>query len=226
MVVHRPKESSRYNGSVLVEWYNVSGQLDFAPEWAWNRDYFMREGWAHIAVSAQAVGANALKTFDGERYAKINHPGDTAAPAIFSQVGAAIRKQSELILGKCMPVNALIAAGQSQSSFQLASYTNTQQVTDKVYDEIVLHSGLEPANNNPPVPVFELFTMSEGNNALTDGPNLVKWVVAGATHSDSTLSTVGLEAGEISEASRLRPSVPTRRTRSRPTACTAPRSTG
>lgn len=196
MVVHRPKDSTEYNGSVLVEWYNVSGQLDFAPEWAWNRDYFMREGWAHIAVSAQAVGANALKTFDSSRYEKVNHPGDTAAPAIFSQAGAAIRSKSELILGKCMPVHALIAAGQSQSSFQLASYTNGAQVTDKVYDGIVLHSGLEPASNNPNVPVFELFTMSEGNNALMDGPTLVKWVVAGATHSDATLSSVGLEAGE------------------------------
>lgn len=196
MVVHRPKNSSDYNGSVLVEWYNVSGQLDFAPEWAWNRNYFMRTGWVHIAVSAQAVGANALKTFDPERYEAINHPGDDAAPDIFSQAGTAIRLQSELLLGKCMPVNALIAAGQSQSSFQLAGYTDSKQPNDKVYDGIVLHSGLEPASNEPSVPVFELFTMTEGNNTLSDGAHLVKWVVAGATHSDATLSTVGLEAGE------------------------------
>ena len=50
-------------------------------------------------------------------------------------------------------------------------------------------------SNDPPVPVFEIFTMTEGNRQLPDGPNLVKWVVAGATHSDSTLATVGEEAG-------------------------------
>jgi hypothetical protein len=196
MVVHRPKDSAKYNGTVIVEWYNVSGQLDFAPEWAWNRNYFMRQGYVHIAVSAQAVGANALKSFDADRYGAINHPGDGASNAIFSQAGVAIRTQSELVLGKCMPVHALIGAGQSQSSFKLAGYVNTSQPTDMVYDGIVLHSGLEAASNNPAVPVFEIFTMNEGNRSLTDGPNLVKWVVAGATHSDVTLSTVGEEAGQ------------------------------
>lgn len=29
MVVHRPADTSKYNGTVIVEWYNVSGQLDF-----------------------------------------------------------------------------------------------------------------------------------------------------------------------------------------------------
>jgi hypothetical protein len=196
MVVHRPMDTSKYNGTVIVEWYNVSGQLDFAPEWAWNRNYFMREGFVHIAVSAQAVGANALKNFDPVRYATINLPSDNDSNAIFSQAGVAIRAQTDLILGKCMPVHAMIGAGQSQSAFKLSSYVDDSQPADKVYDGIVLHSGLEAASNDPAVPVFEIFTMTEGNRALPDGPNLVKWVIAGATHSDLTLSTVGQEAGQ------------------------------
>jgi Alpha/beta hydrolase domain len=195
MVVHRPADSSKYNGTVIVEWYNVSGQLDFAPEWAWNRNYFMREGYVHIAVSAQAVGASALKRFDPVRYASINLPSDNDSNAIFSQAGVAIRLQSDLILGKCMPVHAMIGAGQSQSCFKLSSYINSAQPVDKVYDAHVCHSGLEIASNDPSVPVFEIFTMTEGNGRLPDGPNMVKWVVAGATHSDNTLATVGEEAG-------------------------------
>jgi hypothetical protein len=196
MVVHRPMDTSKYNGTVIVEWYNVSGQLDFAPEWAWNRNYFMREGYVHIAVTAQAVGANALKNFDSERYAMINLASDNDSNTIFSQAGVAIRTQSDLILGKCMPVHAMIGAGQSQSAFKLSSYVNSSQPVDMVYDGIVLHSGLEAESNDPAVPVFEIFTMTEGNRSLPDGPNLVKWVVAGATHSDVTLSTVGQEAGQ------------------------------
>lgn len=195
MVVHRPADTSKYNGTVIVEWYNVSGQLDFAPEWAWNRGYFMREGYVHIAVSAQAVGASALKKFDPVRYASINLPSDSDSNAVFSQAGVAIRLQTDLILGTCMPVHAMIAAGQSQSSLKLGQYLNGVQATDKVYDGIVLHSGSEASSNDPPVPVFEIFTMTEGNGRLPDGPNMVKWVVAGATHSDTTLATVGEEAG-------------------------------
>jgi hypothetical protein len=195
MVVHRPADTSKYNGTVIVEWYNVSGQLDFAPEWAWNRDYFMREGYVHIAVSAQAVGAAALKKFDPVRYASINLPSDNDSNAVFSQAGVAIRLQTDLILGKCMPVHAMIGAGQSQSCFKLSSYIDSAQPVDKVYDAHVCHSGLEVASNDPAVPVFEIFTMTEGNRQLPDGPNLVKWVVAGATHSDDTLATVGQEAG-------------------------------
>ena len=195
MVVHRPADTSKYNGTVIVEWYNVSGQLDFAPEWAWNRNYFMREGYVHIAVSAQAVGASALKRFDPVRYASINLPSDNDSNAIFSQAGVAIRLQTDLILGKCMPVHALIGTGQSQSCFKLSSYIDSAQPMDKVYDGHVCHSGLEVASNDPAVPVFEIFTMTEGNRQLPDGPNLVKWVVAGATHSDNTLATVGQEAG-------------------------------
>jgi hypothetical protein len=54
---------------------------------------------------------------------------------------------------------------------------------------------LEVASNDPAVPVFEIFTMTEGNGKLPDGPKLVKWVVAGATHSDNVLASVGEEAG-------------------------------
>jgi hypothetical protein len=99
--------------------------------------------------------------------------------------------QSELLMGKCMPVHALIGAGQSQSAFKLATYVDSVQAKDKVYDLIDLHSGLEASSNDPVIPVFEIMTMTEGNKSLTDGPNLVKWVVAGATHSDTVLSTVG-----------------------------------
>lgn len=196
MVVHRPMDPSKYNGTVIVEWYNVSGQLDVAPEWDWNRDYFMRSGTVHIAVSAQAVGVSALKNFDSVRYGMLNLPSDNDSNAVFSQAGVAIRTQTDLIMGgKCMPVHAMIGAGQSQSSLKLGTYLNGVQPMDQVYDGIVLHSGSEASSNDPPVPVFEIFTMTEGNRSLPDGPNLVKWVVAGATHSDLKLSTAGQEAG-------------------------------
>lgn len=194
ILVRRPKDPARFTGTVFVEWYNVSGMIDFDPLWAYSWDYFMREGHAEVSVSAQAVGANALKTNDPERYAEINHPGDTAADAIFSQAAMAIRSQSELILGECMQVDALIGMGQSQSSMRLSSYINSAGPVDKMYDGYITHTGMEPASNNPHVPTFVVFSMTEGNGALEDGPNLVKWVVAGATHTDEFTVTRGSRA--------------------------------
>ncbi len=195
MAVKRPKDPAKFSGTVFVEWYNVSGGIDFAVLWANSREYFMREGDVFIGVSAQAVGATALKDHDPQRYEKITHPGDTAANAIFSQAGVAIRTQTETLLGRCMPVRALLALGQSQSAFRLADYVNNATSRDKVYDGFLIHSGREPANNDPGTPVIVVQTMSEGNGTLTDGPTLVKWVVAGATHNDKRVTERGASLG-------------------------------
>jgi hypothetical protein len=199
MVVHRPSDPAKFSGTVFVEWFNVSGGIDFAPAWALDREYFMREGHVHVGVSAQAVGANALKNVDRTRYAAISHPGDTGADAIFSQAGVALRSQTALLLGPDMPLRALIASGQSQSAMRLTGYVNNVQPTAKVYDGFLLHSGLGLApNGNPPVPVFVVFTMNEGNGRVVDGPNLVEWEVAGATHNDAHLMAKGTEvSGDV-----------------------------
>jgi hypothetical protein len=165
----------------------------------------MRAGHVHVGVSAQAVGANALKTYDAERYAMINHPGDTAANAIFAQAGMAIRAQTEKLLGRCMPVRGLIAVGQSQSSAMLLTYLTNAHPKDKMYDGFLLHTnptGGSPAGN-PDVPVFSVFSMTESNGkALASQPNLLEWQIAGCTHNDYWLTTRGAE--EQGSASTLR----------------------
>jgi hypothetical protein len=85
--------------------------------------------------------------------------------------------------------------GQSQSAARLTQYVNNTHPTDKVYDGFLLHSGGEPASNNPGSPTFVVFTMTEGNGSLGDGANLVKWVVAGATHNDERVTTRGADLG-------------------------------
>lgn len=198
MVVHRPADPARFTGTVYMEWYNVTGGIDMGVFWALNREYFMREGHVHVGVSAQKVGADALKTYDAERYASINHPGDTEANAIFSQAAMAIRSQTELLLGPCMPVRAVLGGGQSQSSGRLAPYVDSVQPTDQMYDGFLLHSGGRPSGN-PVVPVFVVYTMAEADGTLLDEPNVVEWEVAGASHSDAYISA----KGEEEQASQL-----------------------
>src|SRR5438128_522327 len=56
VLVYRPTDRKKFNGTVVVEWLNVSGGLDAAPDWLGAHTELMREGFAWMGVSAQLVG--------------------------------------------------------------------------------------------------------------------------------------------------------------------------
>ena len=76
MVVRRPSNAKDFNGTVFVEWVNVTAQQDFDQHWAPTYQEIMREGAAYVAVSAQAAGIRHLQAFDPVRYGSLVHPGD------------------------------------------------------------------------------------------------------------------------------------------------------
>jgi alpha/beta hydrolase family protein len=61
VVVYRPIDPQNFNGTVVVEWLNVSGLIDADPDWTQTHNELIRDGFAWVGVSAQAVGLNALK---------------------------------------------------------------------------------------------------------------------------------------------------------------------
>ena len=92
----RPINPRRFNGTVIVEWLNVSGGTDAGADWMLGHNELIREGFVWVGVSAQSVGVNALKSTappngDAVRYANLSHPGDDYSYDIFSQAGQAIR---------------------------------------------------------------------------------------------------------------------------------------
>ena len=56
VVIHRPVDPARFNGTVFVEWMNVSGGLDAAPDWTGAHTEMIREGAAWVGLSAQKIG--------------------------------------------------------------------------------------------------------------------------------------------------------------------------
>ena len=60
-VVYRPIDPKKFNGTVIVEWLNVSGLVDANPDWTQTHNELIRDGFAWVGVSAQAVGLNQLK---------------------------------------------------------------------------------------------------------------------------------------------------------------------
>jgi Alpha/beta hydrolase domain len=77
VVVYRPIDPRRFDGTVVVEWLNVSGGVDAAAAWLTDHVQMIRSGMAYVGVSAQATGVEALKKADPARYGSLNQPGDS-----------------------------------------------------------------------------------------------------------------------------------------------------
>ena len=151
ILVHRPAMRSRFNGTVIVEWLNVSGGLDAAPDWLSSHTQMIREGIAWIGVSAQFVGIEGgmsilgnpsvpLKTVDPARYGSLAHPGDSFSYDMFSQAGQALRQPSGPNPLGGLRVKALIAAGESQSAFRMVTYIDAIHPVAAIYDGFLVHS--------------------------------------------------------------------------------------
>jgi len=55
-MVRRPIDPERFNGTVVVEWINVTGGTDINPGWMLLRRQILRDDYAYVGVSAQPWG--------------------------------------------------------------------------------------------------------------------------------------------------------------------------
>ena len=132
LIVRRPSRQARFNGVVLVEWFNVTNQYDTDVLWLYQKEFLIREGYAWVGVSAQNVGLSAartgLKAWSPKRYGTLDVTnggkitGDALAADIYSQAGAAVRRVPA-VLGGLKPAY-VIAGGQSQSAGRMGPYLN------------------------------------------------------------------------------------------------------
>ena len=145
-----PKDDASFNGTVIVEWLNVSGGLDAPAFWSMAHREVAREGYAYVAVSAQRVGIDggglslgfdmSLKTHNPERYSRLHHPGDAFAYDIFTQVGRLVwDSDGNGLLGELSP-EIVLAVGESQSAIFLTTYVNAVDPLEEVYDGYLVHS--------------------------------------------------------------------------------------
>ncbi len=209
IAVYRPINPKKFNGTVVVEWLNVSGGTDDSPDWTLSHNELVRDGFAWVGVSAQQVGVDSAKSADPAEYSSLSHPGDSFSFDIFSQAGEAVRDDSPMILGGLRP-QTLIAAGESQSAGRLMTYIDAVQPIARVYGGFLVHSQFgtgaplsqapQPAAAAPSpttirsdlgVPVLEFETETDVSNSnLTDrlhygNPKWFRlWEVAGSSHYD------------------------------------------
>ena len=150
LLVRRPSDVVSFNGTVWVEWLNVSGGADAAAEWLMAHTELMRSGAAWVGVSAQRLGVSGgtglmgfaspgLVGVDPERYGGLHHPGDRFSYDIFSQAGDVARGGAGTILAD-LAVERVLAMGESQSAFRLSTYVNEVDPAAAVYDGFLVHA--------------------------------------------------------------------------------------
>jgi len=212
IVVNRPIKPSDFNGTVVLEWLNVSGGVDASPEWMQSHVEMIRRGIVWIGVTAQAVGVNSLKAppaqqtvNDPARYTTLSHPGDSYSYDIFSQAGQAVRDNPKVVLGGLKPKHVL-ATGESQSAGRLVTYIDAVHPVAQVYDGFLLHShgaAGSPLTQDPlpavptpsptlirddlKVPVLVVNTETDSGALLARRDDTARyrlWEVAGSSHYD------------------------------------------
>jgi len=194
IVVRRPADKARFNGTVLVEWYNVTNGFDAENLWFFAWEHILRAGYVWVGVSAQKVGVDRLKSWPNTtRYSTLNISSDAVAYDAFSQAGQAIRHPGGIdVLGGLKP-KTIIATGESQSAQRLSVYVNSIMPLGNVYDGVYLLSNFGQAiRTDPVVPIFKtLFEWDtqtgEASVRQSDSSVFHRWEVAGTAHVDHHL---------------------------------------
>jgi alpha/beta hydrolase family protein len=186
VLVRRPADPARFNGTAVLEWFNVSLQNEIEHDWPVDFPMLMRDGYVSAAVSAQQAGVQgasplALRNWDPQRYGSLHHPGDDYSYDIFAQAAQALRS-GRVLHG--LAADIVLGTGTSQSCLRLATYIPELAAGDGVFDGF--QPTLCPAPAVTPdtlVPV--LWATSEWEAVVSsrhDGPLLRVWEMAGTSH--------------------------------------------
>jgi len=191
IVVLTPADPARFNGTVLVEWLNVSGGIDAPAVWMMAHREMVRAGFGYVAVSTQRVGVEggvnlmgidmSLKSQDAQRYSALHHPGDAWSYDIFSQAGQLVRERDDILRG--LHAEHIIALGESQSALFLTTYINAVDPLAEVYDGFLVHSRFGPAAPLDGGSIFEALENSTAQ-AIAFRPDLRVPLVTIITETD------------------------------------------
>jgi hypothetical protein len=194
IVVRRPAVAARFNGTVLVEWNNVTAGRDLDIDWFQTHEHLMRSGYAWVGVTPQLIGVEALKVWSAKRYGTLDvtHGGtvarDDLSYDIFAQAGQLVRSTRNAKVMGGLRVQRVIATGHSQSAGRLGIYVNAVHPLGKVFDAVILHGGGGKVRTDLDIPVWKLLAetdvQNQAANRQPDTKTFRTWEVAGNSHVD------------------------------------------
>jgi hypothetical protein len=199
VVVRRPASDRKFNGTVLVEWVNVTNGFDAENFWFFTWEHVLRAGYAWVGVSAQRVGVDRLKTWNPARYGALDFTrggtitNDALSYDIFMQAAQALRHPQGIDMLGGLRAKTFIATGESQSAQRLSIFVNSVMPLDNVFDGALPLSNFgQPIRPDPVVPVWKLlfeWDVQTGEAAIRmdDSDRFRSWEIAGTAHVDHHL---------------------------------------
>ena len=193
--VRLPRNPAKFNGTVLVEWLNVTDQDDLETAYPPGGEYQMSQGFGIVGVSAQLAGVccgpTTLKGWDPVRYATLLHPGDNFADDIYTQAIQALvhPEKNRTYVGAPTPVDPMlgmqvrhvVALGASQSASQLTTYINNGYDKYRLIDLYIITRGGGPFNDLS-TPVWQLNEEAQPAHPK-DSSHYRLWEEAGTAHA-------------------------------------------
>jgi hypothetical protein len=198
MVVRRPIDPKRFNGTVLAEWTNVTPGYDLDAMWGASFEHIVRGGYAWVGISAQRVGLqqppNGLKLWSPKRYAAIDVTdggtitNDDLSYDIYAQGMQAIKHPQGVNPLGPLHARRIIAMGASQSAARLGTFINSLHgLLGSPVDAYILDIGGARVRDDIPVPVFKILSETDIPGQVPsrqpDTDKFREWEVVGASHS-------------------------------------------
>ena len=202
ILVRRPLLAKNFNGTVIVDWMNVTNGFEYDTEWIRTFDYILRTGAIYVGAGVQRVGIfgsgtpnRGLKAWSPTRYADLDVTvggtitDDSLKYDILNQVFQALRQPVGIDPLAGMRPKVLIATGDSQSAGNLATYANSVHPLSPIVDVFV------PTGNGSVIRP-DLTTKywilnsdydvirTQAKNRRPDTERYVSWEIAGASHTD------------------------------------------
>jgi hypothetical protein len=195
MIVRRPTNPADFNGTVIVEWLNVTAGFDLEWNWYGDPQYLIDNGYAWVGISAQNAGINYLKTFNPVRYGDLVNPDALPNPQSdgdalsFEMYSAGIKAllgagNGSNPLGGLSPSN-VIASGESQSGSRLSAYYNKIQPLHELVDAFLITVSTGALRDDRPEKAIRVISETE-NRIQRPEPDVPatyrQWEVAGGSH--------------------------------------------
>lgn len=201
ILVRRPVNAASFNGTVIVEWADMSNGYELTYSEAQG---IYENGFAYVSVTADQEGAGSLREWDNERYGDLNIPNADMAYDIFTQAAQAIGPQRQTGANDPMDgleVKDMVAVGVSDAGSAILSYANAVQPIDHTFDALIIavcggeardfgsdaNSIGTLVRSDLTVPVMVLNSQSEALSYAQyrqpDTSLFCSWEIAGASHA-------------------------------------------
>lgn len=174
ILVRKPRNRARFNGTVLVDVLNATAGWDGDAVWYGNFEYIVRTGAVWVGVTTKPVTVDFLRDKWGRppwpprnasRYARLAMPEFGQVWDMLTQVGSLLKSERNAYNPlKGYGVERLIMVGYSQSAAYQVTYANSihemarQQNGQPVYDGYLIEAGGASAKHvtGPPAAIENL----------------------------------------------------------------------